>query len=72
MEWFLGTDEKGYSYLLGINGMYVLNEEMQAVAYIPQARGVDFDNDKVYISWMDNFYEAPLYSKEDILEMGKM
>lgn len=71
MEWFLGTDKDGNSYLLGINGMYVLNKEMQAVAFIPQARGVDLENKKVYIGWMENFYEAPLYSEEAILEMGK-
>lgn len=71
MEWFLGTDEDGNSYLLGVNGMYILNKEMQAVAFIPQARGVDLERGKVYIGWMEEVYEVPLYSKEAILEMGK-
>lgn len=71
MEWFLGSDKDGNSYLLGINGIYILNEEMQAIASIPQARGIDIKEGKVYICWMDSFYEAPLYTKEDILEMAK-
>lgn len=70
-EWCLGTDAEGYTYLLGYGGCYIMNENMEPVAWIPDAVEVDMENKKVYLSWNYNYYEAPLYSLDELLQMAE-
>ncbi len=67
----LGTDAEGNTYLAGIYGIYVLNAEMKPVMWIEHAVNVDLDEKKVYLSWIDSNYEAPLYNVEDLLELAE-
>lgn len=68
----LGTDEEGNTYLLGIYGIYVLNEDMKPITWIEHGVNVDLDEKKVYLCWIDSYYEAPLYDVDDLLEMAKV
>lgn len=70
-EWCLGTDEKGYTYLGGYYGIYILNEDMIPVTWISDARDVDLEAQKVYLSWNGSYYEAPLYTVEELIEMAE-
>lgn len=69
-ELCLGTDCDGYTYLAGVYGIYVLNEDMHPVMWIEHAKDVDMENQKVYLSWNANNYEAPLYTTEELLEIA--
>lgn len=70
-EWYIGTDEDGYTYLGGYYGVYVMNEDMKPVTWISDARHVDLEAKKVYLSWNDSYYEAPLYSVEELIQMAE-
>lgn len=70
-EWCLGTDGEGYTYLLGYYGIYMLNEDMAPIAWIDKARDVDFEENKVYITYGNYNYEAPLYSLEELLQIAE-
>lgn len=67
----LGTDEEGNTYLLGIYGIYVLNKDMKPIMWIEHGVNVDLDEKKVYLCWIDSYYEAPLYTLEELLELAK-
>jgi len=66
-----GTDADGYTYLLGYYGCYVLNTEMKPIMFIDGARKVDYENRKVYLNWNNQYYEAPLYTPEELITMAK-
>ncbi len=70
-EWCVGTDADGYTYLLGYYGCYMLNADMVPVMWIPEAKEIDLENQKVYLSWYDHYYEAPIYHVEDLLTMAE-
>lgn len=70
-KWCLGTDENGYTYLSGYYGVYILNEDMEPVTWIEEATNVDLEAKKVYLSWNDSYYEAPLYSVEKLIQMAE-
>ena len=70
--WYcLGTDDRGYTYIMGYYGCYVLNEKMEPFMWIPEALDVDKENHKAYLSTNTGFYEAPIYSLEELIEMAK-
>lgn len=71
VEWCLGTDATGYTYLLGYNGCYVLDKNMEPVAWILDVREVDLQNRIVYMESDDTYYEAPVYSVEELLQMAE-
>ncbi len=70
-EWCLGTDAEGFTYLLGYYGCYVLNQDMVPVMWIEEANAVDFENKKVYLNWNSQYYEAPIYTVEELIEIAK-
>lgn len=70
-EWHLGTDSQGYSYLLGYGGCYILNQNMEPVAWIPDVKEVDLENRKVYMYNGRQCFEAPVYTLEQLLEIAK-
>lgn len=70
-ELCIGTDSQGYTYLAGYYGVYVLNEDMKPVMWIEHGVDVDLEQQKVYLSWNSNNYEAPLYSVEELLEIAQ-
>lgn len=69
--WCLGTDEQGYTYLLGYYGCYVLNLDMEAVTWIEKCTDVDMENKKAYITHNQYSYEAPLYNLEELLQIAE-
>ncbi len=69
-DWCLGTDTEGYTYLLGFYGIYMLNQDMEPVMWLADARGVDMEARKVYLEWNGEHYEAPIYTVESLLEMA--
>ena len=68
--WHLGTDAQGYTYLLGYYGIYVLNQDMEHVAWMDKARWIDFDAGKVYITYGSYHYETVLYNLEELPQMA--
>ncbi len=68
---FWGTDDNGYTYLAGYSGMYILNSDMEAVAWIDHARMVDLEKKKIYLEWYGAGYEAPIYSLEELLVIAE-
>ncbi len=70
-DWLLGPDSKGNNYLLGYTGCYVLNLDMEPIAWIPNVRNVDLENSIVYIEDGNVYFEAPVYTLEELLEVAK-
>lgn len=71
MRYYLGSDEEGNHYLYSSYGIYVLNADMEPFMFIENGCGVDIENQKVYLSWFSYYYESPLYSAEELLEMAE-
>ena len=69
-KWCQGTDGEGYSYIGGPHGIYMLNKSMQPVMWIDHGRYVDLETGKVYLDWNGSYYEAPLYSADDLLKIA--
>ncbi len=70
---FVVDDEgttKEYTFVSCIGGGYVLSEDYKKVMYIPNMAAVDTEQNKVYISGYDGLYEAPIYTKEDLVQMA--
>lgn len=45
---------------------------MEAVMWIPNAKEIDIEKQKVYIEWSSNYcYEVPVYTLEQLIEMGQ-
>ncbi len=70
-KWCLGTDEEGYTYIVGFYGCYMLDKNMQPVMWLPQVTDVDMDNRWVYIHSNIGYYEAPLYDIDQLLQMAE-
>jgi hypothetical protein len=70
LEWYVGKDEDGNTYLHGLKGCYALNSEMKLIMYIDNVRHIDIANRKVYLSWYEEHYEAPLYTTEELLQIA--
>ena len=68
---YLGSDESGNHYIGSSYGIYVLNADMEPFTFVENACGVDIENQKVYLSWFSSYYESPLYSVEELLEMAE-
>lgn len=71
VDWFLGPDANGNCYLLGYEGCYVLNQDMEPIAWIPYVVNVDLENSLVYMKDGDQYFEAPIYTIEDLLQLAK-
>ncbi len=71
LRYYLGTDAQGNHYLYSSHGIYVLNADMEPFLFVENGCGVDVENQKVYLSWFSNYYESPLYSVEELLEMAE-
>lgn len=70
---FVVDDEgttKEYTFVSCIGGGYVLSEDYKKVMYIPNMAAVDIEQNKVYISGYNGLYEAPIYMKEDLIQMA--
>lgn len=71
LEWYVGKDEDGNTYLHGLKGCYALNSEMKLIMYIDNVCHIDIANRKVYLSWYEKHYEAPLYTIEELLQIAQ-
>jgi len=69
-NWYVPADMEGQSYLLGYQGCYVLNADMKPVMFVPRATQIDTENRKIYMKWNSQYYEAPIYSVEELIEMA--
>lgn len=69
--WFMGTDAQGYSYLLGYFGCYIMDSNMEAVAWVDKCKDVDVENRKLYLTDSQYNYVAPVYSVEELLQAAK-
>lgn len=67
----MGTDGENNTYIYGNDGCYVLSENMKPIMYIDNVRHIDLENGKIYLSWYDDMYEAPLYTLDELLEVAK-
>ncbi len=70
-EWYAGKDDNGNTYLLGYYGLYILDANMRPHTFILDACDVDIENQKVYMKWYDDYFEAPIYSLEKLLEVAE-
>ena len=70
-DWYLGTDALGYTYLLGYEGCYVLDKDMEPIAWIDDVRKVDLDKRMVYMVDGGVKFETPVYTLEQLLEIAK-
>ncbi len=66
---YLGTDADGNMYLQGAKGGYVLSHDNRFTMYIPGMVGLDLEQNKVYLNGSNTFYEAPIYSFEDLVQL---
>lgn len=70
-EWYTGKDNNGNTYLLGYYGLYILDANMRPHTFIWGACDVDIENQKVYMKCYDDYFEAPIYSLEKLLEVAE-
>lgn len=70
-DWYLGTDALGYTYLLGYEGCYVLDKDMEPIAWINGVQNVDLDKRMVYMVDGGLNFEAPVYTLEELLEIAR-
>ena len=70
-ERYFGMDETGNAYLGGVYGIYVMNGEMKPLMWIEHGEYVDLEEKKVYLNWLDDYYVAPLYGAEDLIEIAE-
>ncbi len=68
---FIDKDTTGKSYLLGAHGCYILNLDMQPIAWVDDARNVDTDEQKIYLNRGSNYYVAPIYTVDELLEIAE-
>lgn len=68
---FVDKDSTGKSYLFGAHGCFVLNMDMEPVAWIEDARRVDVEEQKVYLSYGSHYYVSPIYTLDELLEMAE-
>lgn len=70
LEWYAGIDQENHTYIYGQEGCYILDENMNPIMYIDNVRHIDLANHKIYLSWDDDTYEAPLYTLEELIEIA--
>ena len=68
---FVDKDANGRSYLFGAFGCFILNEDMEPVAWIEDARKVDVEAQKVYLSYGSRYYVSPLYNLDELLKIAE-
>lgn len=69
--WCLGTDKEGYTYLLANTGCYVLNRDMELIAWIENVKKVDVNKRMVYMANAGKYFKAPIYTLEELIEIAK-
>lgn len=67
---YWAQDYEGNIYLQGYKGGYILSKDMKIKMFIPNMIGVDVEQNKVYLKGVNNLYEAPIYSSEDLIQMA--
>lgn len=70
MSLYYGVDNEGNTYISGIVYGYILDEDYNVIAEIENMKNVDFDNNKVIIQNYNDYYEVPIYSVEELIELG--
>jgi len=68
---YIDKDSTGKSYLLGARGCYILDKDMKPVAWVDNAGNVDTEEQKIYLKRGSHYYEAPIYTLEELLEIAK-
>lgn len=66
---YYGTDDNGNMYLQGEKGGYILSYDHRLAMHIPGMVGLDLEQNKVYLNGGNTFYEAPVYSYEELIQL---
>ncbi len=70
MSLYYGEDSSGNTYISGYGYGYILDKDFNPVAEIENMKNVDFDNNKLIIQNYSDYYEVPIYSLEELIELG--
>ena len=68
---YYGEDENGNIYLSGYIYGYVLDKDYNLIAEIERMVNVDFENNRVIVENSDGYFGIPIYSVEELIELGK-
>lgn len=68
---FIDKDAAGRSYLMGTHGCYILNVDMEPIAWIDYAQNVDTDEQKIYLNYGSYYYTAPVYTLDELLKIAE-
>lgn len=71
MYWYLGMDSKGNHYIKGHSGGYIINSEMEPIAYVENLYAYDSTHDKILLDYVSDLYESPVYTLEELLIFAK-
>lgn len=71
MYWYLGMDATRNHYIKGFDGGYILNSQMQPIAFVDDLYAYDSDTGKLLLEYMGEIYESPDYTLEELLEFAK-
>ncbi len=71
MQYYVGKDINGYTYVDSYSGGYILNDKMEPCGYISGLEGMNEDGTVLYISALGSLYEAPVYSIDELLELAE-
>lgn len=67
----LGPDAAGRSYLMGMYGCYILDRDMNPIAWVANAVSVDVEAQKIYLEYGTHSYVTSVYTTEELLELAK-
>lgn len=68
---YYGPDAAGRIYLLGTHGCFILNQDMNPIAWVPNALNVDVEEQKIYLKYGSYSYVSPVYTTEELLKFAE-
>ncbi len=68
---YYGEDKAGNTYISGGSYGYILDKDYNLIAEIECLVNVDFDNNRLIIQDYFDYYQIPIYSTEELIELGK-
>ena len=71
-QYYLGRDNAGNLFVAGVSYGYMLNSDYKLLAVIEDLQEIDAEANKLYIrSGNGTYYEAPIYTAEELLEKAE-
>lgn len=71
MEGYIDAGADGKSYLLCLTGCYMLNADMQPIAWIDHVKDVDAENGVLYMEQGSRSFSSPIYTTDELIQMAK-